>query len=144
MQLSQALKYDHLLPIDLYNLGFFHLMTNKPSEAVAFFQQSEQRIGALGKHPVVKELHYFKGIAHLRAGDLEKAKQSLRNGLRPIQEAKDWRKMCSALDNLAGIEEKQGNKDVAKKLLADAMGFAKQAGLKEERKALKKRLENIR
>ncbi len=144
VQLSQALKYDHLLPIDLYNLGFFHLMTNKPSEAVAFFQQSEQRIGALGKHPVVKELHYFKGIAHLRAGDLEKAKQSLRNGLRPIQEAKDWRKMCSALDNLAGIEEKQGNKDVAKKLLADAMGFAKQAGLKEERKALKKRLENIR
>jgi hypothetical protein len=52
--------------------------------------------------------------------------------------------MCSALDNLAGIEERQGNKEVAKKLLADAMGFAKQAGLKEERKALKKRLEHLR
>ena len=144
VQLSQALKYDHLLPIDLYNLGFFHLMTDKPSEAVSFFNQSEQRIAALGKHPVVKELHYFKGIAHLRTGDLNNAKQSLRTSLRPIQEAKDWRKMCSALDNLAGIEEKQGNKDVAKKLLADAMGFAKQAGLKEERKAMKKRLESLR
>lgn len=144
VQLSQSLKYDHLLPIDLYNLGFFHLMTDKPSEAVSFFQQSEQRISALGKHPVVKELHYFKGIAHLRTGDLDQAKQSLRTGLRPIQEAKDWRKMCSALDNLAGIEERQGNNEVAKKLLADAMGFAKQAGLKEERKALKKRLERLR
>lgn len=143
LQLSQALQFEHTLPIDLYNLGFFHFMTNKPNEAVAYFAQSEQRIAGLGKHPVVKELHYFKGLAHLRTGDLNAAKSSLRNGLRPMQEAKDWPKMCSALDALANIEERQGNKAVAKKLLTDAIGFAKQANLKEQRKALKKRLDGI-
>jgi len=143
LQLSQALKFEHTLPIDLYNLGFFHFMTNKPSEAVSYFTQSEQRIAGLGKHPVVKELHYFKGLAHLRTGDLDAAKTSLRNGLRPMQEAKDWPKMCSALDALANIEERQGNKAVAKKLLTDAIGFAKQANLKEQRKQLKKRLDSI-
>jgi len=144
LQLSQALKFEHTLPIDLYNLGFFHFMNNKPSEALSFFAQSEQRIAALGKHPVVKELHYFKGLAHLRTGDLDQAKRSLRNGLRPIQEAKDWPKMCSALDALSQIEERQGNAEVARKLLTDAMGFAKQAGLKEQRKALRKRLDGLR
>ena len=144
LQLSQALKFEHTLPIDLYNLGFFHFMSNKPAEAVSFFTQSEQRIAGLGKHPVVKELHYFKGLAHLRTGDLEQAKRSLRNGLRPIQEAKDWPKMCSALDALSQIEERQGNRDVAKKLLTDAIGFAKQANLKEQRKALRKRLDGLR
>jgi tetratricopeptide (TPR) repeat protein len=144
LQLSQALQFEHTLPIDLYNLGFFHFMTNKPSEAISYFAQSEQRIGGLGKHPVVKELHYFKGLAHLRTGDLSAAKASLRNGLRPMQEAKDWPKMCSALDALANIEERQGNKDVAKKLLTDAIGFAKQANLKEQRKQLKRRLDSIR
>ncbi len=143
LQLSQQLNFDHLLPIDFYNVGFFLFMTDKPSEAVAFFKQAEQRVGSLGKHPVVKELHYFKGLAHLRSGDLEGAKSSLRTSLRPIQEAKDWRKMCSSLANLSGIEERQGNREVAKRLLTDAIGFAKQANLKEERKQLKKRLEAL-
>lgn len=141
LELTTALKFEQALPIDLYNLGFFHYITNKPTEALTFFQQSETRIAGLGPtHPVVKELHYFKGLAHMRVGQLDAAKKSLAAGLKPAQEAKDWRKMCSALENLATIESQQGNRDVAKKLLGDAIETAKQANLREEGKALRKKL----
>jgi tetratricopeptide (TPR) repeat protein len=143
LQLSQALKFERALPVDFYNLGFFHYANQKPTEALAFFQQSAERIGTMGNHPVVKELYYFMGLAHMRTGNLDSAKQSLLNGLGPAQQAKDWRKMVSSLDNLATIEEKQGNADVARKFLSDAIGFAKQAELREERKNLKRRLKSL-
>jgi tetratricopeptide (TPR) repeat protein len=144
LELTTALKFEQALPIDLYNLGFFHYITNKPSEALTFFQQSESRIAGLGSdHPVVKELHYFKGLAHMRVGQLDAAKNSLRAGLKPAQQAKDWRKMCSALENLATIETQQGNRDVARKLLTDAIETAKNANLREERKGLRKKLDAL-
>lgn len=144
LELTTALKFEQALPIDLYNLGFFHFVTKKPSEALTFFKQSESRIGGLGNsHPVVKELHYFKGLAHMQVGQLDAAKQSLTRGLKPAQEAKDWRKMCSALENLATIEVQQGNSDQAKKHLNEAINYAKQANLREESKNLRKKLNQI-
>lgn len=143
LQLSQTLKFERALPVDYYNLGFFHYANQQPSEALAFFKQSAERIGSMGNHPVVKELFYFMGLAEMRTGNLEGAKQSLLNGLGPAQQAKDWRKMVAALSTLATIEEKQGNADVAKKFLSDAIDFTKQAELREERKNLKRRLKGL-
>ncbi|MEZ4317029.1 MAG: hypothetical protein R3F61_05985 [Myxococcota bacterium] len=144
LELTTALKFDQALPIDLYNLGFFHFVNKKPSEALTFFKQSEARIAGLGPtHPVVKELHYFKGLAHMQVGQLDAAKLSLQAGLKPAQDAKDWRKTCSALENLATIEQQQGNKAQAIKFLNDALGFAKSADLREERKSLRKKLDAL-
>ena len=144
LELSKALRFEHALPIDLYNVGFFHFVTKKPTEALSYFKARPQSASRqLGNHPVVKELYYFKGLAHLNAGEVEEAKTSLQAGLRFIQEAKDWRKMCSALENLATIEEKTGNPEVAKKLLTDAIDFAQQNDLREERKNLRKKLDAL-
>jgi tetratricopeptide (TPR) repeat protein len=143
LELSRALKFDNALPIDLYNLGFFNFAGEKPTEALAFFRQAEPGVKSLGNHAVVKELYYFMGLAHLKSGNLDDAKASLRTGLRPAQQAEDWRKMVSALDVLAQIEEKQGNPTVAKKLLADAIGFAEKGNLREERKNLRRRLDQL-
>lgn len=143
LELTKGLRFEQALPVDLYNVGFFYFVTKKPTEALSYFKQAEDRIGALGKHPVVKELYYFKGMAHLQAGQVDDAKRSLAAGLRPMQEAKDFRKMCSTLEQLASIESRSGNTAVAKKLLADAVGFAQQGELKEERKSLRKKLEAL-
>ncbi len=144
LELTQALKLEQALPIDLYNLGFFHFVNKKPTEALTFFKQSEARLAGLGgKHPVVKELHYFKGLAHMQVGQLDAAKASLTAGIAPAREAKDWRKTCSALENLATIEQQQGNTGQAKKLLTDAVALAKNNDLREERKSLKKKLDSI-
>jgi tetratricopeptide (TPR) repeat protein len=141
LELTKALRFDQQLPIDLYNVGFFYFVSKKPTEALSYFRQAEDRVGALGKHPVVKELYYFKGMAHVQAGQLDEAKRSLAAGLRPMQEAKDFRKMCSTLDQLAAIETRTGNPAVAKKLLTDAIGFAQQGELKDVRKDLRRKLE---
>lgn len=149
LEISQALKLDHLMPVDLYNVGFFHFVTNKPSEALAFFKQSEQRLGALQQagqaatHPLHKELYYFKGLAHVQTGQLDEGRKSLREAARMLQAAKDWRKLVSTLDNLAAIESRGGNQDGAKKLLSDAIQIAKNADMKDERRALRKRLDQI-
>lgn len=143
LELSKALKLDQAMPVDLYNLGFFHYVTQKPTEALTYFKQSEERIQVVGAHPVVKELYYFMGLANLQTGNVDAAKISLRNGLKPAQAAKDWRRMVSALDALAQIEEKQGNGPTAKKLLADAIAFAEKGDLKEERRSLRRRLDGL-
>ncbi len=143
LELTKALKFDQALPIDLYNAGFFYFVSNKPTEALSYFRQAEDRVAQLGKHPVVKELLYFKGMAHLQAGQIDDAKKSLQAAIKPLQDAKDHRKMVSTLEQLAGIEEKQGDPATAKKLLNDALGLAQQADLKEERKTIKKRLDAL-
>lgn len=143
LELTRALKYERALPVDLYNLGFFHYASGKPSEALTFFNQAEAGISALGEHPVVKELHYWRGLAFLRTNQAAEGRTSLRKALRPLQQAGDIGKMVSAMDHLAAIEHQSGNTQVARKLLADATRFAAKANLKKEAKELKKRLKAL-
>jgi len=143
LQLSQQLKLTHALPIDLYNLGFFHFVTKQPTEALAFFNQAEQGADGLGQHPVVKELYYFKGLAHLQTGDAAAAKTSLTKGIAYAETAQDWRKLCSSLENIAAIEQADGDIPAAKDALVRAIEFAKKAKLKDERKGLRKKLDAL-
>ncbi len=143
LELTQALKFERAMPVDLYNLGFFHYASGKPSEALTFFRQAQQGIGALGEHPVVKELWYWQGLAYLRTNQPNEGRDSLRKALRPLQKAGDTSKMISAMDHLAAIEHQAGNIPVAQKLLADAVKFAMKANMKKEARELKKRLKAI-
>ena len=40
LELSRALKFEQVLPIDLYNLGFFNFALNKPSLDMNFIAES--------------------------------------------------------------------------------------------------------
>jgi tetratricopeptide (TPR) repeat protein len=143
LELARALKYDQVVTIDMFNLGRFHLMNNKPTEALALFKQVAPALTQQPNTPLGREFQYFYGVSLLRSGNLDDAKNALRAVLGPAQAAKDWAKLISALEHLATIEEQRGNKPVAKKLLADAIAFAKQADLQELRKQLKRRLDDM-
>ncbi len=144
VELSKGLEYEHALPVDYYNAGFFNLLNNKPTEALALFQQSEQRIAQLGEdHPVVKELYYFKGIAHGQSGDTAAAKASLERALPLLKGAKDWQKATMALQHLADVAEKAGDKATAKAHLSEAIQIAQEANLRDVRKGLKKKLDAL-
>ena len=143
LQLTQQLRLDQVMPIDLYNLGFFHFVKEQYPQALQLFQQAQRGLGVLGNHPVVKELWYFLGLTYFRLGQLDEAKQALQNGLRPARDASDWAKTISALDHLAGIEQQQGHADAAKQLLTDALDVAQKAKLKDARKAIRKKLEGM-
>ncbi len=143
LELSKALRIDHALPIDNYNVGFFYYANQKPTEALAYFRQSAEKVDSLGQHPMVKELWFYTGMAHLAVGNREDARQALRAALRPAQVAKDWRRMVTALDQLAGVEVSRGDKNAARKYLTDAIAFAEKGNMREERRALRQKLTQI-
>lgn len=142
-ELSQALKFEQALPIDMYNIGFFHFALQKPTEALAWFNRAEPRMAALGNHPVVKEFWYFKGLAHLQAREFEASRAALEKATPLFEQAQEWQKLVSTRHNLGIALEQLGQADQARKVLTDAMALAKQHNLKDDRKALRKRLESL-
>lgn len=143
LELSQALKFEQALPIDMYNLGFFHFALQKPIEALTWFNRAEPRMASLGQHPVVKEFWYFKGLAHMQARELQPSRAALERADALLEQAQDWRKLVSARHNLGLVLEQLGEADRAKQVLTDAMALARQHNFKEERKALRKKLESL-
>ncbi|MCO4745098.1 MAG: hypothetical protein KC912_09935 [Proteobacteria bacterium] len=144
LQLTQQLKFDQMLPVDLYNVGFFTFLKDKPTEALTYFKHAEQRVGALGaNHPIVKELFYFKGLSQLKTGDNAGAKTSLESALGPAQATKDLPKVASIHDALAGVAVSTGDSSTARQHLQQAIEIAGQANLKDLRKNLKKKLDQI-
>ena len=144
LQLSQQLKFEHVLPVDLYQVGFFSFLKDKPTEALTYFKHAEQRIGALpGNHPVVRELFYFKGLSELRTGDPSNAKVSLERALEPAKAVNDLPKVASIHDALAGVAATSGDSQTARQHLQQAIEVAAQANLKDLRKSLKKKLDQI-
>lgn len=145
LQLTQQLQLAQSLPIDLYNLGFFHFAAGKHQDALTYLTQAEQRVGQLGQHPLVKELYYFKGMAHLQTGQDADAQASFTKAVPLAEQAKDWGKVASSLEQLAGIAQKSGDTNSAKAHLARAVDLANQHDqLKEARKGLRKKLDALR
>lgn len=143
LQLTRALGFNQLLPIDLYNLGFFHFAKQKPQEALTFFNEAEKGMSALGNHPVVKELYYFKGLAEFQTGQLDKAKLTLNRGLGMAQKHNDVPKVISTHDTLAQIAQAGGDVGNAKQHLTAAIDLAQKANMKDARRTLRKKLETL-
>lgn len=143
LQLTRALGFEQLLPIDLYNLGFFHFAKQKPTEALTFFTEAEKGASGLGNHPVVKELYYFKGLAEFQTGNLVAAKSTLNKGLPLAQKQNDVNKVISTHDHLAQIAQKNGDNTDAKQHLSTAIDLAAQANLKDARRSLRKKLDAL-
>ncbi|MFT4626344.1 MAG: tetratricopeptide (TPR) repeat protein [Myxococcota bacterium] len=144
LELTQKLRLDHLLPVDLYNLGSFTLLTGKAPEALTFFKQAEQRVGTLPKtHPVQRQLRYFMGIAQLQSGELDGGIANLEQALTLMRESGDNSRVINTLQNLSGAYQRRGDTDRAKRALEQAIGVAKSANLKDARKQLKKQLDSL-
>ena len=143
LALSKKLNFENALPVDYYHAGLFNLLNKKPTEALAHFAQSEQRVAQLGEHPLVKELYYFKGVAHRQVNQNDEARQSLEKALPLLKDAKDWQKVAQSLSHLADVATAGGDVAKAKAHLNEAIKLAKDANLGDVRKALKKKLDSL-
>ncbi len=142
LQLTRALKFSQLEPIDLYNLGFFNLMLGRSKEAVSLFRQS--RKGADAANPAFqKELLYNLGTALMKENEVQEAEDAFKAAINPAIQVKDWRKLVGARQQLADIAGQRGDTDTARALLYKAMEAAEQGNLKDERKAIKKRIDAL-
>jgi tetratricopeptide (TPR) repeat protein len=142
LQLTQALKYNRLEAIDLYNLGLFNLMKGNPTEAVSLFRQSRSKADATNLG-FLKELLFNMGGALTQIGEHSAAIEAFRGALPAATQAKDWRKVVGANRQLAAFAAGAGDKDAAKRLLQAAMQAASTGQLKEERKAIRKQLDEL-
>jgi tetratricopeptide (TPR) repeat protein len=143
LQLSQQLKIEASIPVDLYRVGSILLAQNQGAQALPLLQQAEQRVANQAGHPLLKDLWYTIGLAARQAGQPSTAREFLQKALQPLGQAGEARKLLAALDNLAAVEAGGGNLDRAKKILEDAVRIAGEANLKDEKHALEKRLQSI-
>ncbi len=144
LQLSQGLRLAHAIPVDLFNLGVFLFAQNKPAEALPFFKQSAQRLGNT-EHPIRRDLAYYTGIAALSTGDLDGGRPALQSVLPALRSnvSRDPNKLLVALERLAAAEAAKGSRDDAKAHHTEAVGVARTANLKDQRRELQKRLEQL-
>lgn len=142
LELTRALKFERLEPVDLYNAGFFNLMLQRPTEAVALFRQSKDKANPQDTR-FLKELHFNMAGALLAIGEKGQAEDLYKQAVGPATESKDWRKVVAANQQLAAISEEKGDTGAARGFLQAAIQGAEQGGLKEERKGLRKKLDQL-
>ncbi len=142
LELTRQLKFERFEPIDLYNCGFFNIMLGRATEGVALLRQSKEKSSG-SDATFRKELLYNLGSGLLQIGEKAQGEQNLMESLPLAQAAKDWRKVMGASEMLATLSIERGNKDAAKQQLEQALAAADAGGLKEERKGLRRKLDEL-
>jgi hypothetical protein len=118
------------------------MMLGRTTEGVALLQQAKEKAGGADA-TFKKELLYNLGVGLVGIGEKAQGEQNLIESLPLSQAAKDWRKVMAALEALATLSIERGNKDVAKQQLEQAIAAADAGGFKEERKGLKRKLDEL-
>jgi tetratricopeptide (TPR) repeat protein len=142
LQLSQELKFDKFIPLDIYNLAYFNLQMGRATEALSLFAKARERAAA-DDTAFLRELSFHTGMASLRIGEKRGATTAFREALTHAQKTKDLRKVMQASEQLATLELDRGDKASASRLLGEAIKAAEAANLREERKSLRRRLDEI-
>jgi len=142
LQLTQELKFDRFIPLDIYNVAYFQLQLGRHTEALSLFAKARERANAEDV-AFLRELTFHQGLASLRIGEKSTATQSFRESLTHAQRTKDFRKVMLASENLAALELDRGDKASAARLLREAITAAEAANLREERKGLRRKLDEI-
>lgn len=143
LELTRSLKFNRLIPVDLYNLGLFNLMQGNTTEAVSLFRQSREQAD-VSNAGFMKELLFNMGQALVQIGERSAGEQTLREALPAAQQAKDWRKVTAANQVLAQLAAQRGDRDGARKRLQAALQSADKGGLKEERKAIRRAMDSLK
>jgi tetratricopeptide (TPR) repeat protein len=142
LQLTQELKLEQLYAADIYWVAFYQLQLGRFTEAQSLFGKAAERAPA-DNPGLLREIHFYSGVSALRIGEKSGATRSFREALRHAQATKDWSKIMQASEHLADMEFERGDKNAAARLLQDALKAAEQGNLREERKGIRKKLDEI-
>ena len=143
LRLTRELKLAQLEPVDLYNLGFFQLMSGKPSDALENFRASRSGANLQQDVHFAKELLFNTGLAASRSGEDEAAREAFDAALPAARHAKDHAKLAATCDKLATICAKAGDTERARELLNEGITAAETASLPDQKKSMIQRLEAL-
>ncbi len=141
--LTHELKFQRLAPIDTYQVGFFQLMLDRPSEALALFKQARANANLQQDPGFAKELLFNTGIAARRIGENGQAIEAFSAALPAAQAAKDGRRVMGANEALGDLAAEAGDKAKATAHFQAALKVADDNNLKEERKKLRRKIERL-
>ena len=91
----------------------------------------------------LRELNLNTGLAYVQIGATGQAATAFGAALGLARQAKDPRKIMVICENLATIQLDRGDKKGAEKLLQEALAAAEAASLREERKGIRRRLDEL-
>jgi len=143
LQVTEQGKMQNFVAVDTYNVGLFTLMTGNQTEALALFRRAKSLANLQADAGFAKELLFNLGMAAERAGQKAEAKAAFTELLPYANKAKDTRKLVVGSLQLAKLQTADGEVENARSVLNSALKVAEQAGLKEERKGIKKALDEI-
>jgi tetratricopeptide (TPR) repeat protein len=153
--LTQQLKLDKFLPIDLYNVGFFTMVSGDLKQALTIYREALKATNLQRDASFSKELLFNAGMTASRIGAQEKDQAKKRAILTEAQEllskclpaakhAKDLGKVAASADQLANlIMGLDKDPAAAKQMLGDALEAAKGAELKEMIPMIEKKLADL-
>ena len=153
--LTQQLKLQQFLPIDLYNVGFFTMIDGDLKQARAIFQEALKVTNLQRDAGFAKELLFNAGMTTARIGAEEKepakkkvlmqeAKELFSKCLPAAKHANDLGKVAASADQLANlIMALDKNPGAAKQMLEDALEAAKAAEITAMIPMLEKKLADL-
>ena len=144
VQLSQELKQDARMPLDLYQLGVMFMLNEKHDDALKVFQQVQPHLSSVPeKHPMKRDFPFSMGMAMIETGKPKEGIQLLEQALPLFREGPDPRRFISALEQIGVAHAKMGNKDDARKVWRQAESVAEQANVQPAVKNIQKRLKRL-
>ncbi len=141
LQLTQTLKFDKFLPVDIYNVGYYNLALGRNTEAASLFGKARERSGGMDVR-FLKDLTFNSGVAFAKIGERANAENAFGEALGHAKASKDIKRFVEASESLAGLVAGR-DKPAATRILNEALAAADQGGLKEERKGLRRKLEEL-
>ncbi len=142
LQLTESLQLKQFVPVDTYNVGLFSLLGGKTNEAIALLRKAREAMSP-NDTMLAKELNFNLGGALKSIGELAEAAKAFEACLAPATQARDARKVVVANAELGDIAARGGDSAAAKRFLKLALAEAEKAQLKEERKAIKRKLDSL-
>lgn len=141
LQLTQEMKLERFVPMDVFNVAFFQLQLGRNTEAHALLAKARAMISESDDPNFRRELHLQFGVAALRIGEQAQAIDGYGKAVALANTTKAWPRLVEAAEALADIHMSRGQKGEAAKLLQQAVTAAETGNLREERKGLRRKLE---
>ena len=140
LQLTQELKLERFVPMDVFNVAFFQLQLGRNTEAHALLGKARAMVSDSDDANFRRELHLQFGVAALRIGEQQQAIDGYGKAVTLAQATKAWPRLIEAAEALADLHVLRGQKPEAAKLLTQALQACEAGNLREERKGLQRKL----
>lgn len=143
LQLTQEMKLERFVPMDVFNVAFFQLQLGRNTEAHALLSKARAMVSETDDANFRRELHLQFGVASARIGEAAQAIDGFSRAVQLAQATKAWPRLVEAADALSDLYVARGQKAEAAKLLQQAVAAAETGNLREERKGLRRKLEDL-